>query len=136
MGARLAPNARLFAVQAVLLCTLFGVEHGTAPSSLLGVMLFSVTLGLQNGVITALHNVSFHSTFVSGDLTKLLKPAKPQHSADSGTASNRMLVLLIAGFGGGALLASTLQRMRPSMAVPMFLLILAMAFGSATFPIK
>ena len=104
--------------QAALLLPLVAFRSFTTLTTLVGVAAFCCSLGLQNGVITSVLGVSVHSTFVSGDLTRLLKPGtvpneytlKKSSLAVTSPQSTRVLLLVVVGFAGGALTAAVVSR--------------------------
>lgn len=119
LGFRLARARRsalwLFCLQAALLLPAgFGNLYGATPA-LLGIAALCCSLGLQNGVVTSSLGVSVHSTFISGDVTSLIKLGSkpvPPGSADRGAhrQSARVLQLLLAAFAAGAFTAACLSK--------------------------
>ncbi len=124
--------------QAALLLPLLFSATALTHFPTLGVALFCAALGLQNGVVTTIHNVSIHTTFVSGDFTKLLKlsPASSAGKQPTPAESAKNLVpWLIGGFVAGALAAASVQVSHPGAAIPVLLIIFALAFMTTTLPI-
>ncbi len=114
-GFLLAPtrgsNAWLVLLQTVVLLPLLLLNSRLSHLPMIGITLCCAALGLQNGIVTIAHGVSLHSTFISGDVTKLLKPVT---SSDvSATAARALLPCLIVGFATGALGAATSLLLRP-----------------------
>ena len=104
------PNGLLAMAQAVLFGVtplLFRAGHGATT---LAIACLSAGLGLQNGVFSREEGVGLHTTYVTGDLTILLKAAFNGDGSGSsdGSAPSRRLTLTIigilcAGFCAGAL---------------------------------
>ena len=96
-------NVWLVLTQTVLLLPLLLLHATISHLPILGIALCCAALGLQNGVVTTAGGVNLHSTFVSGDLTKLLKPVSSPAASATSTAPRALLPWLIVGFATGAL---------------------------------
>ncbi len=91
-----------------------------------------LALGLQNGAVTSVGGVSLHATFLSGDLTTLVREVSkgfsgntehPQQQHRSPAVSKRMLLMSVSlSFLVGAYCAGLLKG-RFGTLVPLFLLI-------------
>lgn len=111
LAARPQASRRLFALQAILLVALFYIQGTEKHSALFGILAFCCCLGLQNGVVTSAMGVNLHSTFVSGDVTSLLRPpgkGKPgsRTAAVSQEVKREVLLIVFVFFALGALLAA------------------------------
>lgn len=119
-------SAWLFLTQILLLLPLEALYHWQSHSTFVGIALLSASLGLQNGVITKIHNVGLHSTFVSGDLTNLLKT--PSNTTVREQSKAVLLRWLVGGFALGALSAASVLRFVPGAAFFTLMCILGIAF--------
>ena len=137
LGFQLAPKSRstawLVLIQTVLLLPLLLLRITIVHLPLLGISLCCAALGVQNGVVTTAHGVSLHSTFLSGDFTKLLKPASATDSSKVPAAPRALLPCLIAGFALGALGASTALIVSPGRVFQLMCVCLWMAFSAKAF---
>lgn len=110
----------LFLVQAILIGAVsLPFVRGSQSHHLFLVAGLCLALGLQNGAITSTDGVSLHATFLSGDVTSLIKLFSPDRAGDAKNnakqeagkpASLKKVLLLnvVLSFVGGACCASLL----------------------------
>ena len=120
LGARLASREHsgvwLFYCQATFLLPLVIMHpHANEVASLLGAAAFCCSLGLQNGVVTSSIGVSVHSTFMTGDLTKLLTrraahPGRADRLQPAEDFTEPVLLRVVVAFIAGAIAAGLLSR--------------------------
>ena len=110
----------LFLVQALLIGAVsLPFVRGSQSHDLLLVAVLCLALGMQNGVVTSAGGVSLHATFLSGNVTSLIKllsqgragdpknPAK-QEADKSARLKGAVLFSVVLSFLGGACCATLL----------------------------
>ena len=138
----------LFVAQALLIgavCLPF--VRASQNHDLLLVAGLCIALGLQNGAITSASGVSLHATFLSGDVTSLIKlfsqdragdankPAK-QEAGKPANLKGTILFSVVLSFLGGACCASLLIGTLGSLSPLILLLPLGAAAIFSTLPRK
>lgn len=136
----------LFLAQALLIGAVsLPFVRGSQSHDLLLVAGLCIALGLQNGAITSAGGVNLHATFLSGDVTSLIKllspdraenaknPAK-QEAGKPASLKGTVLFSVVLSFLGGACCASLLIDTLGSLSPLALLLPLGSAAIFATIP--